>query len=98
MAGDIGERFLNDAEHRRRVRVRELQVRWTDGNPAIDSMPLLEVLHQPLRSRDEAKIVKHEGPQIGSDASRGRHGVLEHFLHREQFCGGRGVGSQSPLS
>ena len=78
MLADVRERFLDDPEHRGRVRARQLQLRAVHRQLTRDAGALREGLRQPFDRGHEAQVVEHQRTQIGGDPPRRRDGLFQH--------------------
>ena len=85
MLGDVGQRFLDDAKDRSRMRIMQFQVRGADGQLAWYARALREIIYQPFDGRQQAQIVEHERPQVGGHAPRRRDRGVEQRFHPFQF-------------
>ena len=81
VACDVGERFLQHAEHCGRPRVGQVELARAQHQLARRAGALAEVLHQPFARGGEAEVVQHQRAQVGRDAARGGDGGIEQLLH-----------------
>src|SRR5258706_2095910 len=85
VAGDVGERFLENAEERGRARAAERDVFEPRGQLAFDPGALLKLVDLPFDRRGEPQIVQDARPELGRDAAHGPDGLIHQRQHRIGF-------------
>ncbi len=100
VARDVGERFLQRAVDRRGHRlVDALQLAVArHADLALHAGAAGEVPDQPVGRLGEAEVVEHQRPQVGGDAARGAHGLVEHAAHALGALRRIGVAGGQPLA
>ena len=80
MARDVGERLLHARGRPRSTRALDEALEAVPSGMRISQLTperLREVLHQPLGGVGEAEVVEHQRPQVGRDAPRRGHRLVE---------------------
>ena len=95
VAGDVGERFLDDAEDGGAGRVVEAQLGFVGQQGAGDAVALDEIVAQSLQGEKQPAFVEGARAQVGGDAAQRSNGgeqVAVHALDQVQRLRGVAAG------